>query len=95
MNLDTEGGEEIQLSRAMRQNAFMTPAGVAFCCADSVPFLSHHPSINLTAEAQSIATLHLSVPIRGGCIPITCLLTLLRAKISSGVLQENVTKDKI
>lgn len=82
--LGTEGGGEIQLSGALRQNAFMTPAGVAFCYLDSVPLLSHHPSINPAAHAQSISTLHLSVPIRRCRIPIICLLTSPRTKINTG-----------
>lgn len=57
-NLRTEGGEEIQLSRAVRQNAFMTPAGVAFCYPDSAPFLPHHPSINPAVDAQSVSICH-------------------------------------
>lgn len=91
-NLKTEGGEDIPLSWAVRQNAFMTPAGVAFSNPASVPLLPHHPSINPAVGAQSIATLHLSVPIRSCYILITCLLTLLKTEIN---LQQNATKDKM
>lgn len=83
-NLRTGGGGDIQLSRAVRQNAFMTPAGAVFRYPDSVPFLRYHPSINPAVDAQSIATLHLSVPIRCCYILITCLLTPLKTEINSG-----------
>lgn len=51
----TEGGEKTRPSRPVRENAFMTPAGVPFCYPDSAPLLPHHPPINPAVAAWVIA----------------------------------------
>lgn len=54
----TEGGEAIQLSRSVQQNAFMTPAGVAFCHPDNATFFCphhHQPTGRLTEPSPFVS----------------------------------------